>query len=96
MTGGMDETVRVERMRALIREFVDLVCDLGKVNRLIGHWDMRRNMLCKPDIAQIDLGQVVLSERQGRKNVEWRARIKTRLDEVFADLVELHAAGTKK
>ncbi|MEQ8443931.1 MAG: hypothetical protein RIM33_07610 [Alphaproteobacteria bacterium] len=75
------------KIHDLLTEFVDLYCELVQVNRRIGIWDMRRHAVCKNDIEDIDKAYLVKTERLGRKAVERRAVVKTRLDVVFADLV---------
>ena len=74
-------------VHSLLTEFVDLYCELARVNRRIGIWDMRRHAVCKSDVEDIDKAYLVKTERQGRLSVERRAVVKTRLDEVFAALV---------
>jgi hypothetical protein len=71
----------------LVTEFVDLYCELVQVNRRIGIWDMRRHAVCKNAMEDIDKAYLVKTERLGRKAVERRAIVKTRLDEVFAAIV---------
>jgi hypothetical protein len=73
----------------IISDFVDLYCELIKVNRRIGIWDMRRNEVCKSDIPDIELSYLVKTERLGRIAVEKRALLKTRIDELFAEIVSL-------
>lgn len=87
MTANADPAVQ-----ALLSEFVDLYCELAQVNRRIGIWDMRRHAVCKSDVADIDKAYLVKTERMGRQAVERRAAVKTRLDEVFADLVKRKSA----
>ena len=74
-------------MHSLLTEFVDLYCELVQVNRRIGIWDMRRHAVCKNKVEDIDKAYLVKTERLGRLAVERRAVVKTRLDEVFAELV---------
>jgi hypothetical protein len=76
-----------ERLREMVEEFVDIYCDLVKVNRRIGIWDMRRHEVCKASIPDIDKAYLVKTERLGRQSVETRARIKTRIDTLFAEIV---------
>lgn len=78
---------REPEIHALLTEFVDLYCELARVNRRIGIWDMRRHAVCKNKIADIDKTYLVKTERLGRRAVERRAVVKTRLDEVFASIV---------
>ncbi len=74
-------------MGLMIEELVDLYCDLVRVNRRIGIWDMRRHDVCKAKDEDIDVSYLAKTERLGRISVEKRARIKTRIDELFAELV---------
>ncbi|NKC14143.1 MAG: hypothetical protein GKR94_18760 [Gammaproteobacteria bacterium] len=76
---------------ALLRRFVDLYCELCRVNRRIGIWDMRRHAACKAPVEAIDTHYLVKTERLGRQNVERRAAVKTQIDQVFAELVRLNA-----
>tara|TARA_Y100001934_G_scaffold276142_1_gene372045 strand:- start:1520 stop:1825 length:306 start_codon:yes stop_codon:yes gene_type:complete len=78
-------------MADMIGEFVDLYCDLVRVNRRIGIWDMRRHDVCKARDEDIDVSYLAKTERLGRISVEKRARIKTRIDELFAELVAYRA-----
>lgn len=70
-------------------EFVELYSELARVNRTIGLWDMRRHAECKKDNAAVDKDYLIKTERLGRQAVERRAVVKTRLDEVFAELVAM-------
>ena len=78
-------------MGDMIAELVDLYCDLVRVNRRIGIWDMRRHDVCKAKDEDIDVSYLAKTERLGRISVEKRARIKTRIDELFAELVAYRA-----
>ncbi len=78
-------------MGDMIEELVDLYCDLVRVNRRIGVWDMRRHDVCKAKDKDIDVSYLAKTERLGRISVEKRARIKTRIDELFAELVAYRA-----
>lgn len=75
------------KIRSMVVEFVDLYCELVQVNRRIGIWDMRRHAECKKDVADIDKAYLVKTERLGRKAVERRAVVKTRIDQLFAEIV---------
>ena len=75
------------RLRAMIEEFVELYCELVRINRRIGIWDMRRHEVCKADIPDIDKAYLVKTERLGRQSVEKRAQLKTRVDVLFAEIV---------
>lgn len=84
---------KTEQLYRMAEEFVDLYCELVQVNRRIGIWDMRRHAVCKNDAADIDKDYLIKTERLGRKAVERRAVVKTRLDEVFATLVSAKQEG---
>lgn len=83
-------------LREAVTELVDLYCELCRVNRRIGIWDMRRHAHCKLDLADIDTAYLVKTERLGRAHVERRAIIKNRIDALFATLVAEHAAPAKE
>ena len=78
-------------LRADVSELVDLYCELCRVNRRIGIWDMRRHEHCKRDVSDIDTAYLVKTERLGRAHVERRAILKNRIDALFASLVERQA-----
>jgi len=78
-------------MGDMIEEFVDLYCDLVRVNRRIGIWDMRRHDVCKARDEDIEVSYLAKTERLGRLSVEKRAHIKTRIDALFAELVAYRA-----
>ena len=88
MTAG-----NVAKLRQLIEEFVEAYCQLAQVNQTIGTWDMRRHEVCKPPLEQIDTAYLVKTERLGRQGVEARARLKTRIDELFAEIVSVRCIG---
>ena len=71
----------------MFTELVDLYCDLIKINRRIGIWDMRRHGLCKADVSDIELSYLVKTERLGRISVEKRAACKTHIDNLFAKII---------
>lgn len=83
-------------LREAVTELVDLYCELCRVNRRIGIWDMRRHAHCKRELADIDTAYLVKTERLGRAHVERRAIIKNRIDTMFAALVTEHAAPAKE
>lgn len=70
-----------------IAEFIDLYCELARVNTRIGIWDMRRHAECKKNDAYVDKIYLIKTERLGRQSVERRAVVKTRIDALFAKLV---------
>lgn len=73
--------------RAQVTELVDLYCELCRVNRRIGIWDMRRHGMCKQAVDDIDVAYLVKTERLGRQSVERRAVVKNQIDAVFACLI---------
>ncbi|MEM7406258.1 MAG: hypothetical protein AAF458_13245 [Pseudomonadota bacterium] len=73
---------------ARVAEFVDLYCELARVNTRIGIWDMRRHAECKKRDTEVDKFYLIKTERLGRQSVERRAIVKTRLDALFAELVQ--------
>lgn len=86
---------RDPQIHARLVEFVDLYAELARVNRSIGLWDMRRHAECKKDNAAVDKDYLIKTERLGRRAVERRAAVKTRLDAVFAELVALKRNRTQ-
>jgi hypothetical protein len=91
----MNESER-SKLHEMIVEFVELYCELIRVNRRIGIWDTRRHDVCKADVKDIDVAYLAKTERLGRFSVEKRAQLKTRVDALFAEIVELRtqrAAG---
>jgi len=79
------------RLRPQIVALVDLYCELCRVNRRIGIWDTRRHEVCNRPLAEIDTAYLVKTERLGRQNVERRAELKSRMDDLFVDLVAAQA-----
>ncbi len=73
-------------MTDLVAAFLDTYCDLVQTNCRIGWWDHQRHQEAAKDIADVDVTWLVKTERQGRANVEERSRLKSRIDELFAEL----------
>lgn len=83
-------------VRQSVAELVDLYCELCRVNRRIGIWDMRRHEHCKRELADIDTAYLVKTERLGRAHVERRAILKNRIDALFAAMVVNTPAPTQE
>jgi hypothetical protein len=71
----------------LIHGLIEAIEGLARANRLTGLWDHVRFEECKKADALIDTSQVILSERQSRKNVELRAYYRREIDKSLAGLV---------
>lgn len=86
-----------DTLHEMVVSFVDKYCELVRMNRRIGIWDTRRNKESLKPLEEIDKAYITKTERLGRKSVEARARLKTHLDQLFAEIVRVrHAEVTKK
>lgn len=77
-----------KEVHRLVEEFVELYCDLVKVNRKIGLWDLRRNQESLKEMDDIDKEYIVKTERLGRKYVEKRAYLKNDIEYTFSELLK--------
>ena len=88
MSPAASDDVSLDQM---LEQFVELYCELCRVNRRIGIWDMRRHEVCKAPVDSIDTEYLVKTERLGRASVERRAVVKTEIDVLFSRIAVLAA-----
>ena len=73
----------------IIEQFIEVVCQLSKANRLTGIWDNRRFQECKKPFEEVDAAYLYKTEKLSRKNVELRAVHRTQSDILFEKLLHL-------
>lgn len=74
-----------------VQELVDGLVGLANANKLTGLWDHVRFAECKKEDMEINVGRVVISERNSRQNVEARACFRKLLDLKLKILLESYA-----
>ena len=78
----------MSEVKKIALEFANEIENLAIANRLTGLWDNRRNIHCKRPTQEINLEYLVKTEKRSRANVEKRAHHRTKIDQIFAKLVE--------
>jgi hypothetical protein len=71
----------------LINDFIESVCELSKVNTLVGIWDNRRFQHCKQPVTEIDAEYLYKTEKLSRQNVELRAVYRNKIDKLFIKIL---------
>ena len=71
----------------LIRNFLEAIFELSKVNRLTGIWDNRRFQECKKEFKDVNYHYLYKSEKMSRRNVELRAVYRAQIDVLFEALL---------
>ena len=79
--------------KEIIEAMIDGISELSKANILTGIWDNRRFQECKKPFTEIDCKYLYKTEKLSRLNVERRAVHRTRIDELFEQLLHLQKSG---
>jgi len=75
--------------KLLIQGFVSDISNLAISNRMTGLWDHLRGEICsKSDLNEVNISEIVQTEKKSRHFVEERSRYRTRIDVQFKELLE--------
>lgn len=72
-----------------IHAFIDTYCELIKINRRIGLWDMEAQVHSLLPLEETDKAVLYRLEILGRQGNETRSKCKNRLEDTFSEIVVL-------